>query len=166
MARVAGVIAAVILGLPLVDAELALPESLMIAPLSWAGAIVLVRILRGDGDGTPGRTPLWPLGVGLLMAAAISIQQTAVAETSAFFFAMLLAPKLHRRDAFVFLGTVVAITVAWLTAAVITAGGAHAYLTLLGSAMVVTLVAMLIMRRHIPRMGSVAMAPSAAVASR
>ena len=44
------------------------------------------------------------------MAAAIAYQQTAVAETSAFFLAMLLAPKLLRRDAFVFLGTVVAIT--------------------------------------------------------
>ena len=56
------------------------------------------------------------------MAAAIAYQQTAVAETSAFFFAMLLAPKLLRRDAFIFLGTVVAITLAWLDAAIITAG--------------------------------------------
>jgi 4-amino-4-deoxy-L-arabinose transferase-like glycosyltransferase len=131
-ALVAGVIAAVILGLPLVDAELALPESLMIAPLAWAGAIVLVRILRGDGDGTPRRIPLWPLAVGLLMAAAISIQQTAVAETGAFFFAMLLAPKLRRRDAFVFLGTVAAITLAWLTAAVITAGAGTVAFALAG----------------------------------
>ncbi|MGA8666385.1 MAG: glycosyltransferase family 39 protein, partial [Candidatus Dormiibacterota bacterium] len=49
-ALLAGVIVAVILGLPIVDAELAVPESLMIAPLSWAGAIILVRILRGDGS--------------------------------------------------------------------------------------------------------------------
>ena len=77
----------------------------MIAPLTWAGAIVLVHILRGGPDRRPaaafraGRS-----AVGVLMAAAIAYQQTAVAETSAFFFAMLLAPKLLRRDAFVFLG--------------------------------------------------------------
>src|SRR5580692_11922370 len=81
-ALVAGVIAAVILGLPIVDAELALPESLLIAPLSWAGAILLVHILRGDVTGNPRRIPRWPLLAGVLMAAAIAYQQTAVAETS------------------------------------------------------------------------------------
>jgi 4-amino-4-deoxy-L-arabinose transferase-like glycosyltransferase len=131
-ALVAGVIAAVFLGVPLVDAELALPESLMIAPLAWAGAIVLVRILRGDRSESPPRIPRWPLAVGVLMAAAIAYQQTAVAETSAFFFAMLLAPKLLRRDAFVFLGTVAAITVVWLTAAIITAGPANVAYALAG----------------------------------
>src|ERR1700733_11840281 len=84
-ALVAGVIAGVILGLPIVDAELALPESLLIAPLSWAGAILLVHILRPDPTGTPGRVPRWPLAAGVLMAVAIAYQQTAVAETSAFF---------------------------------------------------------------------------------
>ena len=66
------------------------------------------------------------------MAAAIAYQQTAVAETSAFFFAMLLAPNLLRRDAFVFLATVAAITVAWLTAAVITAGAGTVAFALAG----------------------------------
>jgi 4-amino-4-deoxy-L-arabinose transferase-like glycosyltransferase len=131
-ALVAGVIAAVVLGMPLVDAELALPESLMIAPLSWAGAIVLVRILRGDRTESPRRIPRWPLAVGVLMAVAIAYQQTAVAETSAFFFAMLLAPKLLRRDAFVFLGTAAAITVVWLTVAIITAGAGNVAYALAG----------------------------------
>jgi hypothetical protein len=131
-ALVAGVIAAAILGPPIVDAELALPESLMIAPLSWAGAIILVRILRGDRGDALRRIPRWPLAAGVLMAAAIAYQQTAVAETSAFFFAMLLAPNLLRRDAFVFLGTVVAITVAWLTAAVVTAGAGTVAFALAG----------------------------------
>ena len=131
-ALIAGVIAAVILGMPIVDAELALPESLMIAPLSWAGAIVLVRIVRGDQrEGAPW-IPRWPLAVGVLMAAAIAYQQTAVAETSAFFFAMLLAPRLLRRDAFVFLGTVLVITSAWLTAAIITAGAGNVAFALAG----------------------------------
>ena len=131
-ALVAGLIAAVILGLPIVDAELALPESLLIAPLSWAGAILLVHILRPDPPGTPGRIPRWPLVAGVLMAAAIAYQQTAVAETSAFFLALLLAPKLLRRDAFVFLGTVVAITLVWLTAAIATAGAGKVAFALAG----------------------------------
>jgi len=131
-ALLAGLIAGVVLGLPLVDAELAVPESLMIAPLAWAGAIVLVRIRRGDPTDGPRSIPRWPFAVGVLMAAAISFQQTAVAETSAFFFAMLLAPRLLRRDAFIFLGTVAAITVAWLSAAIITAGAGTVAFALAG----------------------------------
>jgi 4-amino-4-deoxy-L-arabinose transferase-like glycosyltransferase len=131
-ALIAGVIAAVILGLPIVDAELALPESLLIAPLTWAGAIILVQILRGDRTDDPPRIPWWPLVAGILMAAAIAIQQTSIAETSAFFFAMLLAPKLLRRDAFIFIATVGAITLAWLTAAIITAGAGTVAFALAG----------------------------------
>ncbi len=44
-----------------------------------------------------------------------------------------------------------AILSSFVGAAVITAGGATAYLTLLGSAMLATLVALMIVRRHIPR---------------
>jgi 4-amino-4-deoxy-L-arabinose transferase-like glycosyltransferase len=131
-ALIAGVIAAVILGLPIVDAELALPESLLIAPLTWAGAIILVHILRGDRSDAPRRFPWWPLGAGVLVAAAIAYQQTSVAETSAFFLAMLLAPKLLRRDAFVFLGTVAVITLAWLGVAIITAGAGKVAFALAG----------------------------------
>ena len=131
-ALVAGVIAAVILGLPIVDAELALPESLLIAPSSWAGALLLVHILRGDPSGAPRRIPRWPLAAGVLMAAAIAYQQTAVAETSAFFLALLLAPKVLRRDAFLFLGTVVAITAVWLTTAIATAGAGKVAFALAG----------------------------------
>jgi 4-amino-4-deoxy-L-arabinose transferase-like glycosyltransferase len=147
-AMVAGILAALVLGPPILDAELAIPESLMIAPLTWAGAIVVVRILGRIGEhpaqsspqwplaGDPGRParriPLWPLGVGVLTAAAIAYQQTAIAEASAFFFAMLLAPKLRRRDAVVFLGTVVTITAAWLVAAIVTAGAGRVAFALAG----------------------------------
>src|ERR1700683_3607293 len=102
-ALVAGLIAGVVLGLPILDAELAIPESLMIAPLTWAGAIVLVHILHGEGDDPARRIPRWPIGVGVLMAVAICYQQTAVAETSAFFLAMLLTPRVRNRNAGTFL---------------------------------------------------------------
>lgn len=131
-ALIAGVIAAVILGPPFVDAELAIPESLMIAPLTWAGAIILVRILRGDVDDSSTRIPRWPVAAGLLMATAIAFQQTAVAETSAFCFALLLAPKLRRRDAGIFVATVALITVTWLTAAIVTAGAGKVAFALAG----------------------------------
>jgi 4-amino-4-deoxy-L-arabinose transferase-like glycosyltransferase len=130
-AVVAGVTAAVLLGLPIVDAELAIPESLMIAPLSWAGAIIVVRMARGDRSDSE-RMPRWPIWVGVLIAAAVGYQQTAIAETSAFFFALLLAPKLRRRDAFVFLGTTVSITAVWLIAAIITAGAGKVAFALAG----------------------------------
>ena len=81
-----------------------------------------MRILRGDRTSDYAADPAVAGCGGVLMAAAIAYQQTSVAETSAFFFAMLLAPRLLRRDAFIFLGTVVAITPAWLGAAIITAG--------------------------------------------
>jgi 4-amino-4-deoxy-L-arabinose transferase-like glycosyltransferase len=147
-AIVAGILAALVLGPPILDAELAIPESLMIAPLTWAGAIVVVRILRGDGEQPAQsgrqwplaagagprlrRVRLWPLAAGVLTAAAIAYQQTAIAEASAFFFAMLLAPKLRRREAFVFLGTVVTITAAWLIAAIVTAGAGKVAFALAG----------------------------------
>ena len=131
-ALVAGVFVAVFLGLPVFDAELALPESFLIAPITWAGAILLVRILDGDPSDVRRRVPIWPLWVGVLVAAAVAYQQTTVAETGAFFFAMLLAPKLRRRDAFVFLGTVSAITAVWLTAAIITAGASKVAFALAG----------------------------------
>ncbi len=131
-ALIAGVIAAVILGLPIVDAELAIPESLMIAPLTWAGAIVLVHIRAGDQRDQQRRIPRWPLWVGALVACAVAYQQTAVAEAGAFFFAMLLAPKLRRRDAAVFLGTVLTITAVWLVAAFITAGAGKVVFALAG----------------------------------
>ena len=131
-AVLAGVIAAVVLGVPILDAELAIPESLMIAPLTWAGAIVLVHIRRGDATPPLRRVPRWPVLVGALVAAAIAYQQTAIAETAAFFLAMLIAPKLLRRDAFIFLGTVTLITVAWLAVAIISAGLSNVVFALAG----------------------------------
>jgi 4-amino-4-deoxy-L-arabinose transferase-like glycosyltransferase len=131
-ALVAGLIAGVVLGLPILDAELAIPESLMIAPLTWAGAIVLVHILHGEGDGPARRIPRWPIGVGVLMAVAICYQQTAVAETSAFFLAMLLTPRVRNRNAVTFLVTVVALTALWLIAAIITAGAGTVAFALAG----------------------------------
>jgi AAHS family 4-hydroxybenzoate transporter-like MFS transporter len=49
-------------------------------------------------------------------------------------------------------GRLGAILSAFAGAVVITAGGANAYLSMLGTAMVVVLVALLIVQRHIPKL--------------
>ncbi len=77
---VALLIAAALLGSPLFDAELLVPESLLIAPITWAGAILVTRV----GSPDRARWPLWPAAVGALAAVAIGFQQTALAETCAF----------------------------------------------------------------------------------
>ena len=98
-ALVAGVIAAVILGPPFVDAELAIPESLMIAPLTWAGAIILVRILRGDVDDSRRESRGGRLRPACSWQPRSPSSRPRLPRPRAFFFALLLAPKLRRRDA-------------------------------------------------------------------
>ena len=76
---VALVLAAIMLGTPLLDAELILPESLLIAPMAWAGR----SCSPGSAPDTR-RWPLWPVAVGALAAIGIAYQQTALADTCAF----------------------------------------------------------------------------------
>src|SRR5207253_11329921 len=51
-----------LLGMPLVDAELIVPESLLIAPATCAGVVLITRLSRGRSE-IPGRE-LWPVAVG------------------------------------------------------------------------------------------------------
>ena len=105
----------------------------MIAPLSWAGAIVLVGSFGAIGATSPRRIPRWPLAVGVLMAAAIAYQQTAVAETSAFFFAMLAgARSCSAATPSSSSARSPRSPCAWLTAAIITAGAGKVAFALAG----------------------------------
>lgn len=117
-------VVAVLLGTPLFDAELAVPESFLIAPAAWAGALVVRRV-----SGVPGApSRWWPAVAGLLAATAIAFQQTALADAGAFLLILLLSPRVTGRERMVFAGTVATITAGWLTAAVVTAGpGSVAY---------------------------------------
>ena len=130
-AVLASLLAAIALGLPVLDAELLLPESLLIAPVSWAGALIAVHLARRTADGPSGVAApaprgrvLWPFAAGALVAAAIAIQQSALAETLAFTLALLISPLVRLRDVAAFVSTVAAITGAWLIA-VIAIAGAH-----------------------------------------
>jgi hypothetical protein len=125
-AVIASLIAALALGLPVLDAELILPESVLIAPMSWAGAIIAVHLASPARTRTPGFA-WWALGAGVLVAAAIALQQSALAETLAFTIALLIAGAAGWRRAAVFLAPVLIITGAWL-AAVIVIAGAHTVL--------------------------------------
>ena len=111
-------VVAVLLGAPLFDAELAIPESLLIAPATWAAAIVLRR-MAGTGAGEGLR---WPLVAGVLAAAAIAYQQTAVADAAAFGLILALSPQVRARQVGVYAGSVAGVTVLWVAAMVLSAG--------------------------------------------
>ncbi len=125
-AVVASVVAALALGLPVLDAELLIPESVLIAPVSWAGALLAVRLFS-RGDTLPARPRgfvAWPFMAGVLVAIGIGLQQSVLAETLAFTLALLISPVARLRDAAAFVATVLVITGAWLLAA-IAGAGAH-----------------------------------------
>ena len=127
-AVIALVLAAIMLGTPLLDAELILPESLLIAPMAWAGALLLTRVAAPDAR----RWPLWPVAVGALVAAGIAYQQTALADTCAFGLILAMVGRSTWRRVAVYAGTVVAITAAWLIPAVVTAGAGKVTYALVG----------------------------------
>ena len=133
-ALAASLVAAAALGLPVLDAELALPETLMIAPLSWAGAIIAVQLSRTWSSDVPAhrRFPWWAVAAGVLVAAAIGYQQTALAEMLAFIIGLCLSPRIRWGDAGVFVATVVAITAAWLAIVVVIAGAGTIAFALVG----------------------------------
>lgn len=123
-AVVASLIAALALGLPVLDAELILPESILIAPVAWAGAIIAVRLATSSDDRTRTRFAWWPVAAGVLVAPAIALQQSALAETLAFTIALLIASGARWRRVLAFLAPVVLITAGWVLA-VVAIAGAH-----------------------------------------
>lgn len=124
-AVVVSLIAALAFGLPVFDAELILPESILIAPIAWAGAIIAVRLAAPSAAAARRRGfAWWPVAAGVPVACALALQQSALAETLAFTIALVLAPAAGWRRAAAFLATVLLITGAWL-GAVMAIAGAH-----------------------------------------
>ena len=121
---------AVLLGTPLLDGELALPETLLAVPAAWAGALLLARLSdRGAGRSDAG---WWPLAVGALAAVAIAYQQTALADAAAFGVVLLLSPLTGRRDVLLYAAAVIVPTAAWLLTVVALAGGSNVAFALAG----------------------------------
>src|SRR5215472_4910829 len=102
-AGVALAVAGLLLGTPLLDAELAIPESLLIAPASGAAAIVLLRTFTGTGRV---QGVAWAIAAGTLGAAAIAIQQTAVTDAAGLGLVILLSPRTSRRQLVAYVATI------------------------------------------------------------
>ncbi|MGH7765795.1 MAG: ArnT family glycosyltransferase [Candidatus Dormibacteraceae bacterium] len=119
---------AIILGTPVLDAQLLIPESLLIAPSTWAGALLLVRLRPSQ----PAPGWRWPALVGLLAAVATAYQQTSLAESAAFLLILLLSPGVTRRQTAAFVAAFTATTAAWLVPAVILAGWSNVSYALAG----------------------------------
>ncbi len=109
-AAFAVLLAVLLLGLPILNGELALPESLLIAPGVW-GMVATVRVLRPGG--TAARI-WWGALAGALFAAAILYQQTAAAIALAAALWLLLLP---RRSGWVQLATMILVAMALVAAA-------------------------------------------------
>lgn len=112
--------AALLLGLPVFDAELMIPESLLIAPAAWAGALLVVRLAREEPPGLR-----WPLLVGALTGLAIGYQQTAIADAAAFFAIIVLSPRLDRRHLAGYVAGLLGCVAAWLVPALAISGPGH-----------------------------------------
>jgi len=117
-AVVAVLAVAVVLGTPVLDAELLIPESLLIAPATWAGALLLV------GLGRPSKPTgwRWAASIGVLAALAVAYQQTAMADAAAFFVILLIHPRASAAHRFAYAAAFAATTAAWLVPSVMLAG--------------------------------------------
>jgi hypothetical protein len=114
-----GVAIAVIVGSPMLDGNLALPESLLIGPVT----VAVVWFLCSCTD-TPARKPhLITLAmIGVLLACGFLIQQTALADCASILLWCLV--RRNWRSMFM-LGGAFAITVAVVIVPFVVASGAH-----------------------------------------
>jgi len=109
--------AGVLLGLPLFDADLAIPESLLIAPITWAAAIAIVRLHENRTDGVG-----WAVAAGLLAAVTLCYQQTALADAGALGLIVLLHPNARPRHFLAYAATGLLATAAWVVPSALLAG--------------------------------------------
>lgn len=98
---VCGIVLAGIFGTPMLNAELALPESLLIAPVT--GAMLLYLWSARRHTSLPTSTLVM---VALLLASAVLIQQTALAECSVLLLFLLV--RRQWRHAIIIAGTGIA----------------------------------------------------------
>ena len=119
-ALVASIAFGLAIGLPLFQAELLVPESLLIAPATWAGLFVLTRVIRSVGGES--RQWMWAALAGGLMGIAVGFQQTALADAAVFALIIALVPGVSRRALLGYSLGFVAVVASWLTPALVVAG--------------------------------------------
>jgi hypothetical protein len=116
-----------LLGLPFFDAELILPESLLIAPVSWAAAIVIVRLHERRTEGVR-----WAALAGLLVAVALCYQQTAIVDAAALGLVLLVHPAARPRHLLTYAAAGIGATVAWVVPFAIAVGPHTLWYALVG----------------------------------
>ena len=119
-ALVASIAFGLAIGLPLFQAELLVPESLLIAPATWAGLFVLTRVIGSVGGES--RQWMWAALAGGLMGIAVGFQQTALADAAVFALIIALVPGVSRRALLGYSLGFVAVVACWLTPALAVAG--------------------------------------------
>jgi len=112
-------LAAVLLGLPLLNGDLALPENFLIAPEAWA----MVLVWGALEAPRPGRAVLLAGAAGALFALAILIQQTALGPAAVAALLLLVAlPQARWRSTAAMLGSLLLVVGAGLAPYLIWAG--------------------------------------------
>ncbi len=118
-AAAACIIAALIIGPPIFDSELFLPEGALIGPMTWAGMLMLVSIA----------SPWWaarhrwaPYVAAVLASLALGMQQTVIADIGAICLILLIVDPGRWRDLVRFLGAGLAISLLWLLPTLIASG--------------------------------------------
>ncbi|HVC41103.1 MAG TPA: hypothetical protein VND54_03905 [Candidatus Saccharimonadales bacterium] len=118
-AGVACVLAALLIGPPIFDSELFLPEGALIGLMTWAGMLMLVHIA----------SPSWaarhrwaPYAAGFLASIALGMQQTVLADVIAVVIILVIASPRRWVDLLRFVATGLAVTSVWLVPTIIVSG--------------------------------------------
>jgi hypothetical protein len=118
-AAIACVLAALLIGPPIFDSELFLPEGALIGPMTWAGMLMLVSVA----------SPWWavrhrwaPYAAGALASIALGMQQTVIADIVAVAIILLIARPGRWTDLLRFFGAGLVVTALWLVPTIIASG--------------------------------------------
>ncbi len=118
-AGIACLLAALIIGPPIFDSELFLPEGALIGPMTWAGMLMLVSIA----------SPAWaarhrwaPYVAGFLASIALGMQQTVLADVFAICVVLLIACPGRWMELVPFLGAGLLTSLLWLVPTIIASG--------------------------------------------
>ncbi|HEY8673786.1 MAG TPA: hypothetical protein VIM76_08520 [Candidatus Dormibacteraeota bacterium] len=118
-ASIACVLAAVLIGPPIFDSQLFLPEGALIGPMTWAGMLMLVLIASPRW----GANHRWaPYVAGFLASIALGMQQTVIADVAAIVVISLIAGNRRRHALLPFLGTGLVVSLLWFLPTLIASG--------------------------------------------
>jgi len=112
---IACVLAALIIGPPIFDSQLFLPEGALIGPMTWAGMLMLVHTASAQWAADH----RWaPYVAGLLASIALGMQQTVIADIAAIGIITILAGHRRWRALVPFLGAGLVVSLLWFLLAV------------------------------------------------